>query len=206
MPTPAHRRLPLRRRPLRDHGAARLGDVLPLHALPAADRHRRLRAGAGRPGLVSRRRRARSSSASGRRGDDGWPKCFCSDCGGALWSRSPTEPASQRPARDVRRRSRDPAAVAPVRRLRGPVGADPRRRAARATTSARPPDAARARQSRRGRQPRPRCASGSPSSSASAQLLNAIANYAPSLHLPRRRHGARAAICVEPGVRADARL
>src|SRR4051812_2361805 len=22
---------------------------------------------------------------------DGWPKCFCSACGGALWSRSPTE-------------------------------------------------------------------------------------------------------------------
>jgi len=20
---------------------------------------------------------------------DGWPKCFCADCGGALWSRSP---------------------------------------------------------------------------------------------------------------------
>ena len=24
--------------------------------------------------------------------DRGWPKCFCSACGGALWSRSPTEP------------------------------------------------------------------------------------------------------------------
>ena len=23
---------------------------------------------------------------------DGWPKCFCSVCGGALWSRSPTDP------------------------------------------------------------------------------------------------------------------
>ena len=23
--------------------------------------------------------------------DDGWPKCFCSACGSALWSRSPTE-------------------------------------------------------------------------------------------------------------------
>jgi hypothetical protein len=22
---------------------------------------------------------------------DGWPKCFCSVCGGALWSRSPTD-------------------------------------------------------------------------------------------------------------------
>ena len=22
---------------------------------------------------------------------DGWPKCFCSACGGALWSRSPTD-------------------------------------------------------------------------------------------------------------------
>ena len=24
--------------------------------------------------------------------DHGWPKCFCSACGSALWSRSPTEP------------------------------------------------------------------------------------------------------------------
>lgn len=24
-------------------------------------------------------------------GDHGWPKCFCSSCGSALWSRSPTE-------------------------------------------------------------------------------------------------------------------
>jgi hypothetical protein len=24
--------------------------------------------------------------------EDGWPKCFCARCGGALWSRSPTEP------------------------------------------------------------------------------------------------------------------
>jgi len=24
--------------------------------------------------------------------DHGWPKCFCSACGSALWSRSPTDP------------------------------------------------------------------------------------------------------------------
>jgi hypothetical protein len=24
--------------------------------------------------------------------EDGWPKCFCSACGSALWSRSPTDP------------------------------------------------------------------------------------------------------------------
>src|SRR5689334_22670910 len=24
-------------------------------------------------------------------GDGGWPKCFCSACGGALWSRSPAD-------------------------------------------------------------------------------------------------------------------
>jgi hypothetical protein len=24
-------------------------------------------------------------------GDHGWPKCFCAVCGGALWSKSPTE-------------------------------------------------------------------------------------------------------------------
>jgi hypothetical protein len=23
--------------------------------------------------------------------DEGWPKCFCSNCGSALWSRSPTD-------------------------------------------------------------------------------------------------------------------
>jgi hypothetical protein len=25
------------------------------------------------------------------RAEDGWPKCFCSNCGGALWSKSPDE-------------------------------------------------------------------------------------------------------------------
>lgn len=25
-------------------------------------------------------------------GGDGWPKCFCGICGGALWSRSPRDP------------------------------------------------------------------------------------------------------------------
>ena len=25
-------------------------------------------------------------------GDGGWPKCFCSTCGSALWSRHPEEP------------------------------------------------------------------------------------------------------------------
>jgi hypothetical protein len=25
-------------------------------------------------------------------GDGGWPKCFCSECGSALWSRSPDDP------------------------------------------------------------------------------------------------------------------
>ena len=40
---PAAGRLPVRRRPLRDHRALRLGGLLPLHAMPAAHRHRLLR-------------------------------------------------------------------------------------------------------------------------------------------------------------------
>ncbi len=62
--------------------------VLPLHPLPAPRRARppllRRRSRRGRSGSS----RAPSSCASGCRTDHGWPKCFCSACGGALWSRS----------------------------------------------------------------------------------------------------------------------
>ena len=51
---PAHRRLPLRRRPLRGDRAARLGRLLPLHAVPAADGNGRVAGRADRARLAAR--------------------------------------------------------------------------------------------------------------------------------------------------------
>ena len=85
----------------------------------------------------------------------------------------------QRPARDVRRRPRDPAAVAAVRRLRGRVGADSRRRPAPLRRASARADAAGAFARR------PRSAAGLRERinelESERDLLNAIANYAPSL-------------------------
>ena len=96
-------------------------------AAPAPPRRLRRVSRPGRSGSSP----ARSSSASGCRRTTGWPKCFCSACGGALWSRSPAEAAlvSVRLGTfdtDPGIRPQWPA----VRRVRRPVGADPRRRPA----------------------------------------------------------------------------
>src|SRR5712692_12102310 len=52
---PAHRRLPVRRGAVRDRRAARLGFLVPLHALPAPDRDAGVRAGADRARLAADR-------------------------------------------------------------------------------------------------------------------------------------------------------
>ena len=66
---PADRRLPLRQRSLRDRRSACLGVLLPLHTLPAPERHGRLGPGAHRAGVVAhRRRRGARGRAPARRG------------------------------------------------------------------------------------------------------------------------------------------
>ena len=86
----------------------------------------------------------------------------------------------QRPARHVRLRSGHPAAVPAVRGLRGPVGADPRRRPASVRgAAARLMPRGRARTTAADR--RPRLRERVAELERERELLNAIANYAPSL-------------------------
>jgi hypothetical protein len=61
-----------------------------LHAVPAANRHRGI--GAGEPRTGSLRVVAGEDHVDCFRPPDGFWKCFCSLCGGALWSRSPEDP------------------------------------------------------------------------------------------------------------------
>jgi len=81
----------VRRRPLRAHGAARLGSLLPLHALPAAYGNRCLRERAeivpGSLRVLSGEELIRAYEPS-----DGAAKLFCSRCGSALWSRPGDDP------------------------------------------------------------------------------------------------------------------
>ena len=69
--------------------AARLGRLLPLHALPAAIRHGASAQARVLPGHCG------SSPGEHLRsfdpGDGGFVKVFCSRCGSALWSRHPTD-------------------------------------------------------------------------------------------------------------------
>ncbi len=63
---------------------------MPLHALPAADRHRCSGLGPPRAGTL------RITSGEGLvrfydPGDGGFEKHFCSACGSALWSRDPAD-------------------------------------------------------------------------------------------------------------------
>ena len=138
----ADRRLPVRRRPLRGDRAARLRQLLPLHALPAAHRHRGLGLGADRPRIAADRSPARSSCARTSR-PTGFAKDFCSACGSALWSRDPNNPnviSVRLGAFDAD--PGDPALLPPVRRLRRAVGADPGRRSPPLSRArARPPSA-----------------------------------------------------------------
>ena len=92
----APRRLPLRRGALRGDRATDRGLVLPLHAMPAAHRCRRVGPGARRAGFG-----AVLSGADLVRvwqPPDGFGKAFCSACGSALWSIAPgaDAPASVR--------------------------------------------------------------------------------------------------------------
>jgi hypothetical protein len=78
----------VRRRALRGERTARLGRVLPLHALPAADGLGGGRLGTDRAGLADRHPGEELIQAYDP-GDGGFHKLFCSACGSALWSRHP---------------------------------------------------------------------------------------------------------------------
>ena len=119
-----HRRLSLRRRPLRG-GRARARVVLPLHAPPAAD-----------GGVSSAQTRIDGRARASSRARNGWDSSARSrasrSCSAATVARScSAEPgrceSDEHPPRCLRRRSRRAAAVAPVRGVRGRVGADPGR-------------------------------------------------------------------------------
>ena len=137
---------------------------------------------------------------------DGWPKCFCGACGSALWSRHPDATTIERPPRHVRRRPGHPAAVAPVRRLRRAVGADPGRRAA-ALPRREDGLMAKSRLKGRRRQKTPAVLRERVAElERERELLNAIANYAPSLICLVDGDGRVRPFAIEPGLRADARL
>ena len=79
----------MRRRPLRGGRAARLGELLPLHALPAAHRHGRLGVRADRARLLVTQ--GEELIRAYDPGGGGFTKLFCSACGSALWSRHPDD-------------------------------------------------------------------------------------------------------------------
>ena len=149
---------------------------------------------------------AQSSSGSGCRPTTGGRRLLLGLRRRALEPQPGRGRPLQRAPRHVRLRSRHPAAVPAVRGLRGPVGADPRRRPALDTRSGRPPDAARADKTKKAGRSTTSLRERVAELERERQLLNAIANYAPSLICLVDDDGARAAVCVEPGVRADARL
>ena len=87
---PTDRRLRLRRGPLRDPRATRLRCLLPLHALPAPEGHRRVRRRPHRPGLVPPgiRGGAPALVGSGGRLGEGLLRL----CGSAVFSRGAGDP------------------------------------------------------------------------------------------------------------------
>src|SRR3954447_26138155 len=124
------RPLPVRRGPLRDHRAPRRGQLLPLHALPAAHRDRR--------GGV-RARRARLAALAVGRGPHPHLVAARRRLGqgvlhrvrlGAVQPRARRPRGDRHPPRPVRRRPGHPADAPPPRRDRRRLGAAARRRAA----------------------------------------------------------------------------
>ncbi|CAA9535073.1 MAG: hypothetical protein AVDCRST_MAG30-4151, partial [uncultured Solirubrobacteraceae bacterium] len=122
----AHRPLRLRRRPPRDRRAARGRGLLPLHPLPAPVRGRRARLRACRAGVRADRGGGGppAGMVGGRRAREGLLRRL--RVGDArLGPRDPRR-RDRAPGRHRGRSGRAPRG-APVRRLRGAVGDDPRR-------------------------------------------------------------------------------
>ncbi len=119
----------MRRRSLRDHGAARGRGLLPLHSLPAPDGDRGGGIRAHRPGIARRDRRHGSPPRLVARGwvGEGFLRRLRL---GDLLSRPHERRRRRRSSRRDRRRPARPPVSPAVRRLRGAVGADSRRRAA----------------------------------------------------------------------------
>ena len=124
----ADRRLPLRGRSVLCERAARVLELLPLHALPATHWDGGVGVRADRAGLTHHPLR-RGAAPLVRPSRPRLLEVFCSACGGHLWSQSQEDPE----IKSIRLGAFDsdpgsgrrPA----VRRLRGVVGADPGRRA-----------------------------------------------------------------------------
>ncbi|CAA9523682.1 MAG: hypothetical protein AVDCRST_MAG79-356, partial [uncultured Thermoleophilia bacterium] len=114
---------------LRDHGTAPRRRVLPLHALQAPHRDRRLGERSDRARVVPRRRGRRGDpplGAAGRRREGVLRPLRV----GALQPRAGRPAAHRRPPGGARPGSRRAADAPPVHGLRRVVGADPGRRPA----------------------------------------------------------------------------
>ena len=81
----------MRRGALRGRPAARLGELLPLHPLPAPQRHGGLGQALIEPGSL--RIVQGEEVVRAFRPPDGWAKLFCPECGSALFSQSQADPA-----------------------------------------------------------------------------------------------------------------
>lgn len=119
----------VRRRSLRPHRSAADGGLLSLHSLPTEDRHFQL--GAGEDRREHPEARAGRGIAQGVAASSGRPReaVLLRVRLAPLQPQSRRSLADERATRRVRRRSRHPAELALVRRLRGALGAHPRRRA-----------------------------------------------------------------------------
>ncbi len=137
-------RLPVRGGALRDHGAVPFGRLLPLHALPAAHRHRLLgqrpRAAGGLSGCWRARAAARVQAPDGR------AQAVLRDLRLGAVQRRPVRGSGGRGAAgDARPRSGHTTAIPAVRRLGRALGADSRGRARAPPALARLLSAARSR-------------------------------------------------------------
>ena len=123
-----HRELSLWRGSLRSERASDLGELLPLHALPETNRHRRLGTGSNRPRIASNHGRG---GARPRLRARGWiPEGVLLRLRfGALEHSPGHEGRLGRPHERLRPGPRRQAELPAVRGVRGRVGADPGRRA-----------------------------------------------------------------------------
>lgn len=114
---------------LRGERTVGIGELLPLHALPTAERDSRLRERAPQAGIVSRPLRRGEPArveAGGRVGEVVLWRLRV----GALQPRPRRSRADEHPLGRLRRRSGNQAERTLIRRLRRPLGDDPGRRAA----------------------------------------------------------------------------